>query len=336
MKFQPNNFDKIIFDMDGVVTSEYIYWDAAALTVYELLYSHKFYGLSEIDHNWCYGNFKELHKIIFCGDKTIKAVKALGVNTNWDLAYIVFCVSKYLEPDLTEFNEWHFESVRMFIENITVQAPEVYNLVGELAAVSLNSEFSDFKRGRSKLWDDVINCFQLWFLGGESVPGLNTMEKPLVDLNDLKKTFLDLKSKGISLGIGTGRPKDEILFPLKKWGLMEFFSDNMIVTYDDVLKAEEDFKPETPLSKPNPFVFLKEAFRNELDDEKLISGNYDKERCLKIAVVGDAPSDLMAAKSAGMVFVGVLTGIDRKSANEYFLSHNADYIFEDVTQLIDD
>ena len=38
----------------------------------------------------------------------------------------------------------------------------------------------------------------------------------------------------------------------------------------------------------------------------------------KIAVVGDAPSDLMAAKSAGMVFVGVLTGIDRKSANEYF------------------
>lgn len=58
---------------------------------------------------------------------------------------------------------------------------------------------------------------------------------------------------------------------------MEFFSDNMIVTYDDVLKAEEDFKPETPLSKPNPFVFLKAAFRNELDDEKLISGNYDKE-----------------------------------------------------------
>ena len=47
MKFQPNNFDKIIFDMDGVVTSEYIYWDAAALTVYELLYSHKFYGLSD-------------------------------------------------------------------------------------------------------------------------------------------------------------------------------------------------------------------------------------------------------------------------------------------------
>lgn len=336
MKFQPNNFDKIIFDMDGVVTSEYIYWDAAALTVYELLYSHKFYGLSEIDHNWCYDNFKELHKIIFCGDKTIKAVKALGVNTNWDLAYIVFCVSKYLEPDLTEFNEWHFESVRMFIENITVQAPDVYNLVGELAAVSLNREFSDFKRGKNKLWDEVIHCFQLWFLGRKSVPGLNTMEKPLVDLDDLKKTFLDLKNRGISLGIGTGRPKDEILFPLEKWGLMEFFSDDMIVTYDDVLKAEKEFKPESPLSKPNPFVFLKAALGDELDDEKLISNSYNKERCSKIAVVGDAPSDLMAAKSAGMVFVGVLTGIDKESANEYFLVHNADYIFENVTKLIDD
>lgn len=110
----------------------------------------------------------------------------------------------------------------------------------------------------------------------------------------------------------------------------------MIVTYDDVLKAEEDFKPETPLSKPNPFVFLKAAFGDELDDEKLISDNYNKDKCSKIAVIGDAPSDLMAAKSAGMVFVGVLTGIDKESANEYFLSHNADYIFEDVTQLIDD
>ena len=69
---------------------------------------------------------------------------------------------------------------------------------------------------------------------------------------------------------------------------------------------------------------------------RVFSNFLSRHKILKIAVVGDAPSDLMAAKSAGMVFVGVLTGIDRKSANEYFLSHNADYIFEDVTQLIDD
>ena len=37
MKFQITDFDKIIFDMDGVITSEFIYWDAAALTIYELL-----------------------------------------------------------------------------------------------------------------------------------------------------------------------------------------------------------------------------------------------------------------------------------------------------------
>lgn len=49
MKLQRNKFDKLIFDMDGVITSEYIYWDTAALTVYELVYSWKYYGRQEID-----------------------------------------------------------------------------------------------------------------------------------------------------------------------------------------------------------------------------------------------------------------------------------------------
>ena len=46
-------FDKIIFDMDGVITSEYMYWEAAALTVYELLFSYEKFGRRDIDREYC-------------------------------------------------------------------------------------------------------------------------------------------------------------------------------------------------------------------------------------------------------------------------------------------
>src|SRR5579864_918301 len=41
--------DLIIFDLDGVITSEEAYWDAAGLTLHELLYSPRYWGLHEID-----------------------------------------------------------------------------------------------------------------------------------------------------------------------------------------------------------------------------------------------------------------------------------------------
>ncbi len=35
----------IIFDLDGVITSEEAYWDAAGLTLHEMLYSPHYWGL---------------------------------------------------------------------------------------------------------------------------------------------------------------------------------------------------------------------------------------------------------------------------------------------------
>ncbi len=36
----------IIFDLDGVITSEEAYWDCGGLTLHELLYSPCYWGLS--------------------------------------------------------------------------------------------------------------------------------------------------------------------------------------------------------------------------------------------------------------------------------------------------
>ncbi len=336
MKFQPNKFDKIIFDMDGVITGEYIYWDTAALTVYELLFSHEQFGKLDIDREWCINNYKELHRIIFSGDKTIKAVKNLGVNTNWDLAYIVFCVSRYIEPELTALDEWHFESVRMFIENIEAKSPEIYDLVGSLAAVATGHDSAYFSRGSSEVWKRLHSCFQKWFHGNGELKGLNELEEPILSIDKIKKTLQYLKDNGLKLGIGTGRPKDEIMFPINEWSLSEYFEPNMIVTYDEVLEAEEELASETPLAKPNPFVFLKSAFGDTLSNANIINKEYDKNSLKRIAVVGDAPSDIMAAKAANMSFIGVLTGVDRISAEKYFLSMNSDYIFDDITEMLND
>lgn len=334
MKFQPSKFDKIIFDMDGVITSEYIYWDTAALTVYELLFSHLQFGKTDIDREWCRNNYKELHRIIFSGDKTIKAVKNLGVNTNWDLAYIVFCVSLYIEPNLTALDEWHFESVRMFIENIEAMAPQVYDLVGGLAAVATGKDSSFYARGCGEAWTRMQNSFQRWFHGDEELEGLNALESPIIDILDIKSTLADLKSRGIKLGIGTGRPRDEIMYPIVSWGLETYFEPDMIVTYDEVIAAEKALNTEIPLAKPNPFVFLKAALGDKYTDDVLVAEDFADSTLNRIGVVGDAPSDIIAAKAAKMPFIGVLTGVDRISAEKYFLSMNADYILSDITEMV--
>ena len=51
MKLNLNNYNKIIFDLDGVITSELAYWQAAALGAYDLLFDSEHYGI-KIE---CYG-----------------------------------------------------------------------------------------------------------------------------------------------------------------------------------------------------------------------------------------------------------------------------------------
>lgn len=91
-KVEKNKFkdiDTIIFDMDGVVTSESDYWCAAEMTVLELLYSKQFLGLHEPSV------LTVLHKPgvavkmnRYVSDQFIALIKNNGINTNWDLAYI--------------------------------------------------------------------------------------------------------------------------------------------------------------------------------------------------------------------------------------------------------
>lgn len=335
MKFQITDFDKIIFDMDGVITSEFIYWDAAALTIYELLYDYRFYGKQDIDRAWCRKNYELLFDTIFCGGRTVRAVKDLGVNTNWDLAYLVFCVSKYLEPAMTVFDSQHFESVCMFIENMTLRAPEIYAGVEGLAATVLPVEQGFFQRGGSGFWRQMEAVFQRWFLGDAEIESLQQMEQPLLDLVSIKRTLGRMQEQGIRLGIGTGRPRAEIMFPLRLWGLTEYFDPALIATYDEVQRAEEAQKCGDSLAKPHPFVFQKAAFGECLNDSEILSGAAYREDCKRVLVVGDATSDLRSAKAGGFYFTAVLSGIQGLAARASFEEEGADFIFESILEMED-
>lgn len=340
-----NNIKRIIFDMDGVITSEYMYWDAAALTVYELLFSREFYGTRAIDAEWCEKNFSEIHNIIFCGNDTIQEIKRLGVNTNWDLAYVVFCVSRYIAPDLDDLDEKHFKDVCEYIAKLNILAPELYDKAESL----INSRCPQFEgfytRGNSPVWRDLQNAFQHWFLGterfraqySEPLPpfgrhGLMEFEQPVVPLDKLCGTLANLKNNGFILGVGTGRPESELRVPIDMWDISRFFSSGHCVTYTDVVNAENVTK--TPsLAKPNPYVFLKAALGKDVSDFDIVSGNYEKSITDETLIVGDAMSDFLAAKAAGFKFAAVLTGVRGKAAETEFVECGADYILNDVNEL---
>ncbi len=333
MKLQRNNIETIIFDMDGVITSEFLYWDTAALTVYELLYSHEFYGNREIDREWCRKNVREVFNTIFCHGKTVQAVKRLGVNTNWDLAYLVFAVSKHLEPEIPDFDSWHFDSVCMFMENVAVQPPKLYENMEGLLSLAIPGEEGCYRRGTGTLWNQVLTCFQRWFHGDGVVEGLKTDEEPIVSLSEIQSTLSALKTAGFRLGIGTGRPREEILFPLQMWNLLGYFKPECIATYDEVLSAEESLEMKNKLAKPHPFVFQKAAFGSSYSDSEIVNGVMSKELASRCLVVGDAPSDFLAARMGGFPFCAVLTGVAGQAARGYFEENKAEMVLDSVLDL---
>lgn len=333
MMLQPNEIDTVIFDLDGVITSELCYWQAAALSVYELLYDRRYYGKQDIDRAWCLKNLKSIYDIIFCGGKTVSVVKHLGVNTNWDLAYVVFCVAKYLDPELTTLDAAHFESVCMFLENIEQRPPKLYDGLEGLLATVVSAEDGAFRREDGKLWQDLLTVFQCWFHGDATLPGLVEREEPLLPLDGIVSMLQALQAHGKRIGIGTGRPREEARYPLKLWGIDTFFDAKSCATYDEVLAAQQETELDYPLTKPHPYVFLKAGFGSRFSDTELCAAMVKKEEAKRCLVVGDAASDLIAAKAGGFSFAAVLTGANGQAERPYFEQEESDLIFETVFDL---
>jgi len=84
----------IIFDLDGVITSEEAYWDAAGLTLHELLYSPRYWNLTG-DTRYQPAATARVSRAVSRAtfpEWLIMSFKARALNSNWDTCYAAVCL----------------------------------------------------------------------------------------------------------------------------------------------------------------------------------------------------------------------------------------------------
>ncbi len=315
-----DRYDTILFDMDGVITSEQNYWTVAALTVWEWLYNDKF------DVKYMEENAVKIREKVFCDDRVISLLKGKGVNSNWDLGYVVYAMCKINGTD-------NFEKVYKFCEDLGANILDEYPRIAE--KLSTVTGIDSARNG--KLWTDMMMTFQEWFLGDvlfEKTYGKKPLhagkkgfvynEKPIIDGEVVREIFNELSSSGKRLATATGRPSAELIEPLKSFGIYDEFAHDGIINYDHIRAAED--KLGENLTKPHPYIFIKAMLGEEYPDELIACGDYDKSKISRTLVVGDAGADILAAKAMGSDFCAVLTGVSGETARDYFEGLNAEYI----------
>ncbi len=335
------NYHTVIFDMDGVITSEQNYWDIAALSVYELLNDKLCYGGGTVEP--CVAEKRaDIRGKVFFGDRFITAVKEKGVNSNWDLCYLAFC---YLLG-----GRFTPRSMTAHVRESPLGAFGLYDEAGKFAAETLGISFDEAKRN-APLWERCRRIFQEWYLGdrlfeemyGErssekGKPGMWSAENPLHSLEDTVRLLKTLCESGKTLAIATGRSCFEITAPLKQWDCLKYFDENRIIGYDYVVSGEKNLRAagiDAALTKPCPYVFLKALYGRDYSDISLYNGDYDKNFLKGALAVGDAGSDILAAKAMGADFIAVLTGVSGEKARDYFEEAGARYILPSVLHLIE-
>lgn len=333
-----DKYDTVIFDMDGVITSEQAYWDAAALTVYEYYGSGGHFGECDISPRWAERNVKEIRRRVFFDDKIISLLKGKGVNSNWDLGYTVVLISLII-------NSENAEEIYRYARGLSDNIIDEYDNLANLAKERTGENYEKFRRN-GELWQNMQNCFQEWYLGDEEYcsaynrepklkgkTGLASSEEPIIDLSDIKRLICEL-SKTKRLCTGTGRVYREIAPTLDRWGILDYFASEGISNYDHVAAAEKEFG--ITLTKPHPYMFLKAMCGTDYSDSKILAGDYDKGKIPKTLIVGDAGADILAAKAMGADFCAVLTGINGQKARGYFEELKSDYILNSVKDMMED
>ncbi|MEW6233938.1 MAG: HAD family hydrolase [Candidatus Omnitrophota bacterium] len=109
------DIELIILDMDGVLTSEEAYWDAAGLVVRDLLESPAYLGLNPQEYSPIADVFyRKLANGLrsdwrrYLPTPLIVNCKARGINSNWDLAYLtagIYLVALFA-PSFRLFSEF--------------------------------------------------------------------------------------------------------------------------------------------------------------------------------------------------------------------------------------
>src|SRR5260221_10143838 len=98
--------DTLIFDMDGVITTEEKYWACARLTLWELV--TKTLSLEKAFPDAVHD---AAARETIVPDELIYALKGRAVNSNWDVTYVLVCAYLAGLPDATVFSAMDVEAL---------------------------------------------------------------------------------------------------------------------------------------------------------------------------------------------------------------------------------
>ena len=338
----------LIFDLDGVITSETRYWNTARLTVWELIESDRYLGLN----GYFSDTVRSPDRVLQVAETVIAKsfiyqLKSRAVNSNWDLTFFVFCL--HFIGILNRFSQQHpdaklaalFESdspisdrfsdrlqhigQHLKAERYTASTSDtiietfwqqthsltgsaVLDFVNVFAAQVLGTELP-FILGKGELWQLCYDNFQDWYEGKKGYTLPD--DETVLDRARIDDTLQALAVSGqYTLAIATGRPRNEVLQPLTALGLLQYFDPERIVTYDEVLAAESVLESKGQTMKlGKPHPFV--VFKALYPDEPvedLLARAGGEASHRTAAYIGDAASDVVAAQRAGCLSIGVLTG----------------------------
>ncbi|MBM6628365.1 HAD family hydrolase [Mammaliicoccus vitulinus] len=364
---------QVLFDVDGVFLSEERCFDVSALTVYELLHSESFLNLKGSIHlnDLKENDIEQIRKDIFIDDKILNQLKSLGLNSNWDMLFIV--ISTHLiellkKENVTNLDLSHdnfneetlqsfakdlegaqidFETPLQFLSKATSGKENIYQDLIAYAKDQLNVNDASIFELKSKFWDIAQEVYQEWYLGTElykevehKTPrttyknGYIKEEVVLADIDAVTQLLEDLKQAGYQIGIATGRPRTETLVPFETIGWLKQFDEFHIGTASEVLEAETTYPELKPLGKPNPFSYLIANSGNNAD--KYLTYIENQENIFEnedIYIVGDSLADLLSAKKTGATFIGTLTGLKGQAAKAELEANDAEHIVDNVLDI---
>jgi len=265
----------ILFDLDGVITSERVYWNCGGLALARYLDK-------EIPKNT-----KEKVKLAqeLLPDKVIQRLKNAGINSNWDITYVAsIIIKKGLDMDkfLDELEKRRYVGM------------DYFKLLDEI-------DPSEEHKREGGSWKESHERFHTCY------QELKGTDEPVISLDGIKAALEELDGIGLKLGIVTGRPLSEVKPTLSRWGLWDYFDKNIIVTDDEV--QIESKKRGVHIGKPDPWPIQHAIARNEGCNESEV-GRFAKDYLF----VGDSTSDVISAKNAGVPIICVNTGIASEEA----------------------
>ncbi|MBZ8174919.1 HAD family hydrolase [Staphylococcus delphini] len=367
----------ILFDVDGVFLDESRCFDVSALTVYELLNSTEYLGLkSHVDLSQLTdAQITHIRATLFKNDVILNRLKSMGINSNWDMLFVVFSVhfiecltqlshearlsvlnpTQFDETTLREVgqqlsnNVINFERPLQFIVNASEGRSQIYQSLQSYAMTELNVEEATLFDIGSPLWQLSQEIYQEWYLGTalyEEVEqkvaktdykrGYIYHEIALAPIEDIKQLLTDLKAAGYQLAIATGRPRTETLVPFETLDLLSYFDDAFIVSASEVLEVESRYPELKPLGKPNPFSYIAAFNGNQKQDYYDYATNQTNRMDPEtVTIVGDSLADLFSAQTVNAQFIGTLTGLKGKAAEAELKAHGAEIIVDNVLDIRD-